>query len=134
MYKIIFLKNGVFLSINNIKLDIEYIRSQIGLTGLNSVQQSVLERIIHSSGDLSMQSYLRFSSNACEDAINALKTGANIWTDTYMAEAAVSSVSTSTSRTTSLVSVLVSLHEVVENPTNANAATIITFFILFLIR
>ena len=71
---------------------IEYIRSQIGYTGLNSVQQSVLERIIHSSGDLSMQSYLSFSSNACEDAINVLKKGANILTDTYMAEAAVSPV------------------------------------------
>ena len=71
---------------------VEYIRSQIGLTGLNSVQQSVLERIIHSSGDLSMQSYLRFSSNSCEDAIHALKKGASILTDTYMAEAAVSPV------------------------------------------
>jgi len=75
---------------------IEYIRSQIGLTDLNSVQQSVLERIIHSSGDLNIQPFLRFSPNACEDAINALKTGANIWTDTYMAEAAVSSVSKKT--------------------------------------
>ena len=72
---------------------VEYIRSQIGKTGLNTVQQSVLERIIHSSGDLSMQSYLRFGSHACEDAINALKKGANIVTDTYMAEAAVSPVS-----------------------------------------
>ena len=75
---------------------VEYIRSQIGLTGLNSVQQSVLERIIHSSGDLSMQSYLSFSSNACENAINALKKGANILTDTYMAEAAVSPVAKKT--------------------------------------
>tara|TARA_B100000965_G_scaffold32593_2_gene24153 strand:+ start:1683 stop:2315 length:633 start_codon:yes stop_codon:yes gene_type:complete len=72
---------------------VEYIRSKIGLTGLDTIQQSVLERIIHSSGDLSMQSYLRFSPNACEDAINALKKGANILTDTYMAEAAVSPVS-----------------------------------------
>ena len=71
---------------------VEYIRSQIGCTGLNSIQQSVLERIIHSSGDLSMQSSLSFSSNACEDAINALKKGANILTDTYMAAAAVSPV------------------------------------------
>ena len=71
---------------------IEYIRSTIGFTGLNNVQQSVLERIIHSSGDLSMQSYLRFSTNACEEAINALKKGANILTDTYMAKAAVSPV------------------------------------------
>jgi len=71
---------------------IAYIRSQIGMTGLNGVQQSVLERIIHSSGDLSMQSYLRFSSNSCEDAINALKKGASIVTDTYMAKSAVSPI------------------------------------------
>ena len=71
---------------------VEYIRAQIGLTGLDSFQQSVLERIIHASGDLTMQSYLRFSSNACEDAIHSLKKGATILTDTYMAEAAVSPV------------------------------------------
>ena len=33
---------------------VEYIRSQIGLTGLNTIQQSVLERIIHSSGDFTV--------------------------------------------------------------------------------
>ena len=71
---------------------IKYIRSQIGWTGLSSVQQLVLERIVHSSGDLAIQSYLRFSSDACEYAINALKNGANILTDTHMAEAAVSPV------------------------------------------
>ena len=71
---------------------VEYIRSQIGLTGLDTVQQAVLERIIHSSGDLSMQTYLRFSSNACENGINALRKGANILTDTHIAEAAVSPV------------------------------------------
>ena len=74
----------------------KYIRSQIGLTGLNSLQQAVLERIIHSSGDLSMQSYLRFSSNACEHGIDALRKGASILTDTHMAEAAVSSVAKKT--------------------------------------
>ena len=62
------------------------------MTGLNTVQQSVLERVIHSSGDFGMQSCLRFSSNACEDAIDALKNGASILTDTYMAAAAVSPV------------------------------------------
>ena len=79
---------------------IEYIRSQIGLTGLNSFQQLVLERIIHSSGDLSMQTYLRFSPNACRDGINALKKGANILTDTYMAEAAISPVAKRTLHST----------------------------------
>ena len=72
---------------------VDYIRSKIGFTGLNSPQQSVLERIIHSSGDLNMQSYLRFSPNACEKGMDALKHGARIITDTYMAKAAVSPVS-----------------------------------------
>ena len=71
---------------------VRYIRSQIGFTGLNKLQQLVLERIIHSSGDLGMQGCLRFSSNACENAINSLKKGANILTDTFMAKAAVSPV------------------------------------------
>ena len=71
---------------------IQYIKSQIGFTGLDRVQQSVLERIIHSSGDLKIQSCLRFSFNACENAINALNKGANILTDTYMAQAAVNPV------------------------------------------
>ena len=72
---------------------VKYIRSKIGLTGLSNVQQSILERIIHSSGELSMQSMLRFSPSACTIAMNALRNGANILTDTYMAEAAVSPVS-----------------------------------------
>ncbi len=75
---------------------IEYIRSQIGLTGLSLVQQAILERIIHSSGDLSMQSFLRFSPNACEEAMKALKNGAGILTDTNMAKVAVSSVAKKT--------------------------------------
>ena len=69
---------------------VKYIRSNLGITGLDQVQQSILERIIHSSGDFSLQSCLRFSPNVCEDAINALQNGAKILTDTYMAEAAIS--------------------------------------------
>ncbi len=71
---------------------VEFIRNQIGVTGLNRFQQLVLERIIHSSGDLNIQSFLRFSPNACEDAICALRKGATILTDTHMAEAAVAPV------------------------------------------
>ena len=69
---------------------IKYIRSKLVLTGLDQVQQSILERIIHSSGDFSLQSCIRFSPSACENAINALQNGAKILTDTYMAEAAIS--------------------------------------------
>ena len=69
---------------------IKYIRSKLGNTGLDQVQQSILERIIHSSGDFSLESCLRFSHHACEIGINALQNGAKILTDTYMAEAAIS--------------------------------------------
>ena len=69
---------------------IEYIKSQIGFTGLSGVNQSILERIIHASGDMSLQSFLKFSPRACDLGVNALKTGATILTDTYMALAAVS--------------------------------------------
>ena len=69
---------------------IEYIRSRLGTTGLDKVQQSIMERIIHSSGDFSLQSCIRFSPSACEDAIVALKNGAKILTDTLMAKAAIS--------------------------------------------
>tara|TARA_B100000214_G_C23776646_1_gene539363 strand:+ start:111 stop:746 length:636 start_codon:yes stop_codon:yes gene_type:complete len=69
---------------------IKYIRSKLGITGLDQVQQSILERIIHSSGDFSLKSYIRFSPSACEKGINALRNGAKIITDTYMAEAAIS--------------------------------------------
>ena len=69
---------------------VKYIRSKLGITGLDLVQQSILERIIHSSGDFSLQSCIRFSPNACENAIHALQNGAKIFTDTYMAQAAIS--------------------------------------------
>ena len=69
---------------------VKYIRSEIGITGLDQVQQSILERIIHSSGDFSLQSCIRFSPHACENGINALRNGAKILTDTFMAKAAIS--------------------------------------------
>ena len=68
----------------------EYIKSNIGFTGLDDLYQSVLERMIHSSGDLNLQSQLKFSFGACEKGINALKSGSDILTDTFMAKAAVS--------------------------------------------
>ena len=78
---------------------ITYIRSKLGTTGLDHVQQSVLERIIHSSGDFSLQSCIRFSPTACDNGINALKNNAKVLTDTYMAEAAISPMAERTMKT-----------------------------------
>ena len=68
---------------------IRYIRSMLGETGLDPLQQQVLERLVHSSGDLSLGSLLRFSPLACEAGLEALQRGAAILTDTAMAAAAV---------------------------------------------
>ena len=69
---------------------IKYIRSKLGITGLDQIEQAILERIIHSSGDFDLRSSIRFSKSACENAIYALQNGAKILTDTHMAEAAIS--------------------------------------------
>ena len=68
---------------------ISYIRSRIECTGLDNLEKEVLERIIHSTGDFSIQHCLRFSPNACSLGVSALKAGAPILTDTFMALAAV---------------------------------------------
>ena len=68
---------------------IRYIRSVLGETGLDPLQQQVLERLVHSSGDLGLGSLLRFSPLACEAGLEALHRGAPILTDTAMAAAAV---------------------------------------------
>ena len=53
------------------------------------VEQDVLLRLIHSSGDLSLANDVRFSEGACVAGLQALAAGAAILTDTAMAAAAV---------------------------------------------
>ena len=68
---------------------IRLIRGWLGDTGLEATEQDVLERLVHSGGDLSLASDLRFRPGACEAGIAALRAGAPILTDTAMAAAAV---------------------------------------------
>ena len=68
---------------------IRLIRAELGETGLDPLQQQVLERLVHSSGDLGIGALLRFSPGACEAGLAALRQGAPILTDTAMAAAAV---------------------------------------------
>jgi precorrin-8X/cobalt-precorrin-8 methylmutase len=65
------------------------IRLWLGETGLGGVERDVLERLVHSSGDLSLAPDLRFSAKACALGATALSSGAPILTDTAMAAAAV---------------------------------------------
>ena len=69
---------------------IRRIRVLLGDTGLAALQQQVLERLVHSSGDPGLAPLLRFSDGACERGLAALTAGAAILTDTAMAAAAVS--------------------------------------------
>ena len=68
---------------------IRRIHNHLGSTGLDPLQQQVLERLIHSSGDFGLTPLLRFSPGACELGLTALQAGAPILTDTAMAAAAV---------------------------------------------
>ncbi|MEN9861179.1 MAG: hypothetical protein RLZZ515_1661, partial [Cyanobacteriota bacterium] len=53
------------------------------------VEQEVMLRLIHSSGDLSLVRDVRFSEDACVVGLQAMVAGASILTDTAMAAAAV---------------------------------------------
>jgi precorrin-8X/cobalt-precorrin-8 methylmutase len=73
---------------------IRLIRAALADTGFSlerwsPVEQDVLLRLIHSSGDLSLARDVRFSKGACAVGIQALAAGAAILTDTAMAAAAV---------------------------------------------
>ena len=65
------------------------IQQRLPPTGLHGVQQEVLVRLIHSSGDWRLATALRCPPAACEQAMAALARGAPILTDTAMAAAAV---------------------------------------------
>ena len=85
---------------------VRLIRGWLGSTGLGPLEQEVLERLVHSSGDLSLAADLRFAAGSacwgggggalapathdvCGLGQAALAAGATILTDTAMAAAAV---------------------------------------------
>ena len=59
------------------------------LAPLTPLQQDVVLRLIHSSGDPELAGAVRFAAGACEAGFAALAAGAPILTDTAMAAAAV---------------------------------------------
>ena len=76
---------------------IKYIKSRLADNDFNHLENKVLERLVHTSGDFKIQSLLEFSKGACEKGINSLKEGAPILTDTDMAAAAIKSMADKTS-------------------------------------
>ncbi len=68
---------------------LEFIQEKLGSTGLGSLEEQVLERLIHTSGDFAIQSLLKFSDKACNQGSHALQQGAEILVDTSMTAAGV---------------------------------------------
>ncbi len=77
---------------------IKFIRSHLGANDLNCLEKTVLERLIHTSGDFSVQNLIEFSEGACEKGLQALKNGSPILTDTDMAAVAIKSMAEKTTR------------------------------------
>ena len=72
---------------------ISYIRTNLGANDFNYLENKVLERLIHTSGDFDIQNLLEFNEGACEKGVQSLKAGAPILTDTDMAAVAIKSMS-----------------------------------------
>ena len=77
---------------------IRFIKSNLGKNNLSYLENKVLERLIHTSGDFTIENLLEFSEHACEKTIKSLQEGAPILTDTDMAAAAIKSMAQNTSR------------------------------------
>ena len=75
---------------------IKYIRDYLAANNFNYLENKVLERLIHTSGDFNIQNLLEFSKQACEKGVESLRKGAPILTDTDMAAAAIKSMAANT--------------------------------------
>ncbi len=68
---------------------IDFIQKHLEINDLGFLEQKVLERLIHCTGDFNIAPLLSFSPFSCQKGLNALRQGAQILTDTEMAAAAV---------------------------------------------
>lgn len=71
------------------KRSFEIITEELGERRLKKEQEAVIKRVIHTSADFEYADTLCFSEGAVEQAINALKNGACIVTDTQMVKAGI---------------------------------------------
>ncbi len=72
------------------------IQSKLKTTRADPYEQDVLERLIHTTGDFGIEPLLSFTPLACKSGIQALKAGATILTDTFMAKVAIESMASRT--------------------------------------
>ncbi|KMO87852.1 precorrin-8X methylmutase [Megasphaera cerevisiae DSM 20462] len=74
------------------KRSMEIIEEELGEIELSSEKRSIIKRVIHTSADFDYARTLRFSSSAVERALQALRQGCTIITDTNMAYTGISQV------------------------------------------
>ena len=67
------------------KRSFEIISQEIGEVKLDPIQEPIIKRVIHTSADFDYLENLVFSPKAAEQAMEAVKKGATIVTDTKMA-------------------------------------------------
>ncbi|NCD08633.1 MAG: precorrin-8X methylmutase [Negativicutes bacterium] len=71
------------------KRSMEIIGEELGEVKLDEEKLSIIKRVIHTSADFDYVRTLHFSEDAVEKALEALKNGATIVTDTNMAKAGI---------------------------------------------
>ena len=84
------MNNIKFVEPHNIeKRSFEIISEEIGSLKLDSQEEPIIKRVIHTSADFDYLDNLCFSQNAISKAKAAIKNGATIVTDTNMALAGI---------------------------------------------
>ena len=71
------------------KRSMEIIAEEMGEVKLDEEKLSIIKRVIHTSADFDYVRMLHFSEDAVQKALDALKNGATIVTDTNMAKAGI---------------------------------------------
>ncbi len=71
------------------KRSMEIIAEELGEVKLDEEKLSIIKRVIHTSADFDYVRTLHFSEDAVQKAVEALKNGATIVTDTNMAKAGI---------------------------------------------
>ena len=71
------------------KRSMEIIAEELGEVKLDEEKLSIIKRVIHTSADFDYARMLHFSEDAVQKALDALKNGATIVTDTNMAKAGI---------------------------------------------
>ena len=72
------------------KKSMEIIEKSIEQLPLHEIEKAVVKRIVHTTGDFAISPLIKFSPGAAEKGVQALQSGASVYTDVNMLAAGVS--------------------------------------------